>query len=69
MFLQVTAETAEDLEIPGQRYSFGVLAEAQAQGDFDVLQRRGRRALWVRLRNARTGVAQLREWVERATRA
>jgi hypothetical protein len=69
VFLQVTAEPVEDLEVPGQRYSFGMLAGAQAQGDFEVLRERGRRALWIRLRDARTGVAQVRQWVERAVRA
>ncbi len=49
VFLQITAEHAEDAEIPGQRYSFGVVIDAQAAGDLAVLEARGRRALRVHL--------------------
>jgi hypothetical protein len=45
----VTAEPAEDLPVPGQAYSFGTLELAQALGDFQALDRLGRRALLVRL--------------------
>jgi transaldolase/glucose-6-phosphate isomerase len=50
VFLQITAEDAEDLAIPGQKASFGVVKAAQARGDFDVLTERGRRALRVHLK-------------------
>ncbi len=66
VFLQITARDPEDLPIPGQRYSFGVLAGAQAQGDFDVLVERGRRVLWVELADPDTGLPRLRELVESA---
>lgn len=49
LFVQVTADDAQDLPIPGQKYSFGVLSRAQALGDFEVLAARGRRALRVHL--------------------
>jgi hypothetical protein len=49
VFLQITAKHAEDAEIPGQRYSFGVVIDAQAAGDLSVLESRGRRALRVHL--------------------
>lgn len=45
VFLQITADDGEDLAIPGHRASFGVVKNAQARGDFDVLLERGRRAL------------------------
>ena len=45
VFLQITADPAPDLDVPGQRISFGVIEAAQARGDFDVLAERGRRAL------------------------
>ena len=35
--------------IPGQKYSFGVVIDAQAAGDLAVLESRGRRALRVHL--------------------
>ena len=49
VFLQITADHAADLAIPGQRYSFGVVIAAQAAGDLAVLESRGRRALRVHL--------------------
>ncbi len=49
VFLQITADHAVDLEIPGQKYSFGVVIDAQAAGDLAVLESRGRRALRVHL--------------------
>jgi len=50
VFLQITADDAKDLPVPGQRASFGVIKAAQARGDFDVLTERGRRALRVHLK-------------------
>ena len=49
VFLQITSDPAEDLPVPGQRYTFGVVKAAQARGDFEVLAERGRRALRVHL--------------------
>ena len=49
VFLQITADHAVDLAIPGQKYSFGVVIDAQAAGDLAVLESRGRRALRVHL--------------------
>jgi glucose-6-phosphate isomerase len=48
VFIIVTTEPKEDLPIPGESYSFGVLEMAQAVGDFQSLDRTGRRALFVR---------------------
>ncbi len=50
VFLQLTCEDAEVLEVPGQRASFGVVKAAQARGDFQVLADRNRRALRVHLK-------------------
>ena len=49
VFLQITADDARDLAVPGQKYTFGVIKAAQARGDFAVLGERGRRALRVHL--------------------
>ena len=49
VFIVVTAEPADDLAIPGEPFSFGVLEMAQAIGDFQSLDRTGRRALHVHL--------------------
>ena len=45
VFLQITCDDAQDLPVPGQSYTFGVVKAAQARGDFEVLAERGRRAL------------------------
>lgn len=45
VFLQITCDDLQDLLVPGQSYTFGIVKEAQARGDFDVLAERGRRAL------------------------
>ena len=49
VFLQITADHAVDVEIPGQKLTFGVVIDAQAAGDLAVLESRGRRALRVHL--------------------
>ena len=49
VFLQITAGHAVDVEIPGQKLSFGVVIDAQAAGDLAVLESRGRRALRVHM--------------------
>jgi transaldolase/glucose-6-phosphate isomerase len=49
VFLQITCEAAQDLPVPGRRYSFATVEAAQARGDFAVLGERGRRALRVHL--------------------
>jgi transaldolase/glucose-6-phosphate isomerase len=49
VFLQITADDGDDLAIPGHRASFGVVRNAQARGDFDVLLERGRRALRINI--------------------
>jgi glucose-6-phosphate isomerase/transaldolase/glucose-6-phosphate isomerase len=49
VFLQITADHAVEVEIPGQKLSFGVVIDAQAAGDLAVLESRGRRAVRVHL--------------------
>jgi hypothetical protein len=49
VFLQITCDDANDLPVPGQKYTFGVVKAAQARGDFEVLAERNRRALRVHL--------------------
>lgn len=45
VFVQITCDDAFDVEIPGHRYTFGVVKAAQARGDLAVLTERGRRVL------------------------
>ena len=49
VFIQVTAPDRADMPVPGEAYTFGVLKQAQALGDFRSLSTRGRRALRVDL--------------------
>lgn len=64
VFLQITSDDAEDLPIPNQKYTFGVLKAAQAQGDFAVLAERGRRVLRVHLgSDVKAGLTKLRSIV------
>jgi transaldolase/glucose-6-phosphate isomerase len=61
VFLQITCDAADDLPVPGQKYTFGVVKAAQARGDFQVLAERDRRVLRVHLGpDVAAGLATLR---------
>jgi hypothetical protein len=49
LFLQITQDHRERIPIPGARYDFGVLNEAQHLGDFQSLEAHGRRVMRVHL--------------------
>ena len=49
VFIQITADHTADLDVPGQKASFGTIIAAQARGDFGVLTERGRRALRIHI--------------------
>jgi transaldolase / glucose-6-phosphate isomerase len=49
VFLQITCEPVADLQIPNQKFTFGVVEAAQALGDFQVLATRERRLLRVHI--------------------
>lgn len=67
VFLQITGDHAIDLPIPDQRYSFGIVIDAQAAGDLAVLESRGRRALRVHLgKDTAAGLETLAKAVEAA---
>jgi transaldolase / glucose-6-phosphate isomerase len=68
VFLQITCHDAKDIAVPGHAYSFGVVKEAQARGDFDAMVESGRRALRVHLKDAESGLAGLRDAMEAALR-
>ncbi len=66
LFLQLTADDAEPLPIPGRRFGFGELCRAQARGDQEVLAARGRRILRVHLgADVKAGLTALRRAVAR----
>ena len=67
VFLQITADHAVDVAIPGQKLSFGVVIDAQAAGDMAVLESRGRRALRVHLSSGvATGLKTLAAAIDEA---
>ena len=67
VFLQITCDDANDLPVPGQKYTFGIVKAAQARGDFAVLSERGRRALRAHLgKNLKAGLATLTKAVQKA---
>jgi len=67
VFLQITCDDAQDLPVPGQKYTFGIVKAAQARGDFAVLAERGRRALRVHLgMNLKSDLATLAKAVKQA---
>ncbi len=68
VFLQITCDDPEDLTVPGQRYTFGVVKAAQARGDLAVLGGRGRRAIRVHVKgDLQAGLDRLTEIVRQAT--
>ncbi|HEY7443863.1 MAG TPA: bifunctional transaldolase/phosoglucose isomerase [Vicinamibacterales bacterium] len=68
VFLQVTTSDAQDLPVPGEPYTFGVIKAAQARGDFQALTDRGRRAVRVHLENLDRGLPALDRAVAEALR-
>jgi glucose-6-phosphate isomerase len=61
VFLQVTAEPAADLPVPGRDFTFGNLIAAQAAGDARVLADLDRPVLRVHLRDVGAGLDALRK--------
>ncbi len=60
VFLQITCDDAADIQVPGQKYTFGVVKASQARGDFQVLAERGRRALRIHLgKDLKAGLSAL----------
>jgi len=49
VFIQVTADNAVDVPLPGEPFTFGILKQAQELGDFQSLSSRHRRAIGVHL--------------------
>jgi hypothetical protein len=56
VYLVISAESADDLPVPGESYTFGILEQAQAAGDFASLDSAARRALHVHLQRPDAGL-------------
>ena len=64
LFLQLTADDAQDVPVPGAPYTFGVFKRAQALGDLEALRKHGRRVLRIHLgRDVRQGLRDLEDAV------
>jgi transaldolase/glucose-6-phosphate isomerase len=66
VFLQITCDDPNDIGVPGHKYSFGVVKAAQARGDLEVLNERGRRTLRVHLKDVDAGLPELAKAVTEA---
>ena len=67
VFVQITADHRFDLPVPGRKYSFGAVIDATAEGDFAVLNERGRRAIRVHLgSDVEAGLLRLKDSVAKA---
>lgn len=65
VFIQITAPDHIELKVPEAPYSFSILKDAQAQGDFQSLLSHGRRAIRVDLgTDVLVGLARLQELIE-----
>ena len=49
VFFQIIANDEKDFAIPGEPYTFSILKQAQALGDFRALAKRGRRVIGIDL--------------------
>jgi len=49
LFLVITSDPSQDVDIPNERLSFGTLEHGQALGDLEALQARGRRIMHIHL--------------------
>ncbi len=59
VFLQLVGDDPDDLPIPGEKFTFGVLEQAQALGDFQALRNHGRRVLRVQVRDVAQGLVKI----------
>jgi transaldolase/glucose-6-phosphate isomerase len=67
VFIQVTADNAVDVPLPNEAFTFGVLKQAQALGDFQSLASRHRRAIRVHLgKDVAAGLRTLLEIIQNA---
>jgi transaldolase/glucose-6-phosphate isomerase len=67
LFIQITADDAQDLPIPGEPYSFSILKQAQALGDLRSLESKQRRVIRLHLgKDVPAQLARLEKLVESA---
>jgi glucose-6-phosphate isomerase len=61
VFFQIVADDETDFAVPGEPYTFSILKQAQALGDFRALLKRGRRVIGIELgKNTQAGLERLK---------
>jgi transaldolase/glucose-6-phosphate isomerase len=67
VFIEITHDAARDLAVPGRKFSFGLVEQAQAKGDLGVLEERGRRVIRVDLgEDVDAGLTRLAAAIDRS---
>ena len=67
VFLQITSGKGQDLAIPGEPYSFGILVAAQASGEMNSLTTRHRRVIRIHLgADVESGIMRIQKAVKEA---
>ncbi|MEO8665988.1 MAG: hypothetical protein ABI462_10865 [Ignavibacteria bacterium] len=67
LYIQIVQDDTKDLEIPGKPYSFGVLKQSQANGDYESLKKHNRRVIRIDLgRNVEKGLTELYKKIKKA---
>jgi transaldolase/glucose-6-phosphate isomerase len=66
VFLQITCDDPHDIAVPGSAYTFSVVKAAQAMGDLQVLEERGRRALRLHLHDVDSGLRRVAQSIHEA---
>ena len=61
LVIQITGEYGHDLEVPGRRFSFGTLINAQALGDAAVLMESGVKVVSLRFQEPLSGLEMLKK--------
>jgi transaldolase / glucose-6-phosphate isomerase len=59
VFLELVGDDPTDLPIPGETFTFGILKQAQALGDFQALRNHGRRVLRIQGRDVDQALSKL----------
>jgi glucose-6-phosphate isomerase len=67
VFLQITGDIENDVQVPGRDFTLGRLQLAQALGDLGALRQRGRPAVRLHLRDRAAGLRQLLDAARTAT--
>jgi len=66
VFITITGEHKENITLANRRLDFATVQLAQAIGDFEVLNERGRRAIRIHLADIEKGLATLGKAIEQA---